>query len=58
MDTKLKKTKKNFHLTDNERMLMEKYYHKEKYNIYKIAKLLKRDYKTISKELKNNFSKK
>ena len=47
MDTKLKKTKKNFHLTDNERMLMGKYYHKEKYSIYKIAKLLKRDYKTI-----------
>ena len=27
MNTKLKKTKKIFHLTDNERMLMKKYYH-------------------------------
>ena len=30
MDIKLKKTKKFFHLMDNERMLMKKYYHKRK----------------------------
>ena len=52
MNTKIKTVKTFFHLKDNERILIDKYYNQEKYSIYKISKLLKRDYKTISTEIK------